>query len=138
VFGLVTVDAQVFPVGAVGRVVVVVAVLVVHGEQVQRARVELAGTTGADPAVEGEGTLAVALLPGPGGLRRLAVKGVPVPGRVRPQAASWTKAPGCHGNAKDTATSMPVQQGGRLERGAPLPRSERGAGGPVAFAPRTA
>src|SRR5687768_7759029 len=46
---LVAVDAQQLPVAAVGRVVVVVAVLVVHGELAQALAVELARAARADP-----------------------------------------------------------------------------------------
>ena len=52
---LVAVDAEVFPVAAVGRVVVVVAVLVVDGQQVQAGRVELPAALGADRAVDLDG-----------------------------------------------------------------------------------
>src|SRR5262245_4409749 len=51
VFRLVAIDAEVLPVAAVGRIVVVVSVLVMDGQQVKVRCVELAGAAGADPAV---------------------------------------------------------------------------------------
>src|SRR5258705_4532882 len=52
VLGLVAIRAQVLPVAAVGRVVVVVAVLVVDGEQVKVRQVELSGAACADPSMQ--------------------------------------------------------------------------------------
>src|SRR5712671_1386108 len=57
---LVAIDAQELPVGAVGRIVVVVAVLVVHRELAQARGRKLARTAGADPGQELERLLAVA------------------------------------------------------------------------------
>src|SRR5262249_19848533 len=59
---VVAVDAEVLPVAAVGRVVVMVTVAVVDGEQVQVRALELARALGADPAVQGERALAITLL----------------------------------------------------------------------------
>src|SRR5581483_6368342 len=61
VLGLVAVGAEILPVAAVGRVVVVVAVLVVDGQEVEVRRLELARTARADPAVQRERALAVAV-----------------------------------------------------------------------------
>src|ERR1041384_5416246 len=73
---LVAVDAEVLPVAPVGRVVVVVAVPMVDRQQVEVRAVELPGALGADPAVECEGTLPIALVPGPGGRFGLADQGI--------------------------------------------------------------
>jgi hypothetical protein len=54
VLGLVAIDAEVLPVAAVARIVVVVAVLVVDGQQVEVLLVELARAARADPAVKRE------------------------------------------------------------------------------------
>src|SRR5436190_20410741 len=56
---LVAVDAEQLTVARVGRVVVVVTVLVVHGELAQARGGEFAGAAGADPGEELEGLLAV-------------------------------------------------------------------------------
>src|SRR5688572_32512427 len=56
---LVAVDAQQLPVRAVGRVVVVVAVDVVHGELAQPRGGEFARAAGADPGQELQRLLAV-------------------------------------------------------------------------------
>jgi len=82
VLRLVAVDAEILPVAAVRWIVLVMAVLVVHGEQVQAGRVKLPRTLGSDPAVEGERALAVPFAPGSGrGLRlpheRVDVDGMP-------------------------------------------------------------
>src|SRR5262249_59905619 len=93
---VVAVDAEVLPVAAVGRVVVVVAVLVVHGEEVQVGALELARTLGADPAVEGERALAIALLARARGIRRLADQGVDVGGRSLARPSRRTEAASRH------------------------------------------
>src|SRR5262245_13202945 len=62
---LVAIDAEVLPVAAVGRVVVVVAVLVVDGEKVEIRGFELASALRANPAVQAKGLLAVAEAPHP-------------------------------------------------------------------------
>jgi len=59
VFVIMAEDAQVLPITAVGRVVIMVAVFVVNGQQVEIGEFELAGTLSANPAVQLEGTLAV-------------------------------------------------------------------------------
>ena len=59
---VVAIDAEVFPVAAVRRVVVVVAVLVVHGEQVEIRRVELTCALGANPAVDFQRAGAITVL----------------------------------------------------------------------------
>src|SRR5262245_29349597 len=56
---LVAVDAEEFPVAAVGRIVVVVAILVVDGQLAQALRRKFARAAGADPGQELEGLLAV-------------------------------------------------------------------------------
>src|SRR5262249_60374677 len=86
------VDAQVLPVAAVRRVVVVIAILVVDGEQVQLLALELAGALGADPAVQGERTLAIALLSRARGLRRLADQRVDVGRRSLARPSRRTEA----------------------------------------------
>ncbi len=58
---LVAVDAEVLPVAAVGRIVVMIAVAVMDGQQVQRVRLELAGALRADPSMQGERAFAIAL-----------------------------------------------------------------------------
>ena len=89
---LMAVDAKVLPVAAVRGVVVVVAVLVVDGQQMEVRAVELARTLRADPAVELERALAVALLPGAGGGSCLADEGVDV-GRPVGTATGRAEAP---------------------------------------------
>jgi hypothetical protein len=61
VFVLVAVHAEVLPVAAIGWIVVMVAVAVVDGQQMERVGLELARALGADPAVNLERALAVAL-----------------------------------------------------------------------------
>ena len=92
---LVAVDAEVLPVAAVRGIVVVVAVLVVDGQQVEGRAVELARAPGADPPMQREGALAVALLPGAGLGIRLADQGIDV-GRLTGAATGGTKAPSGH------------------------------------------
>src|SRR5688572_14924236 len=72
VLGLVALGAEVLPVAAVGRVVVVIPVLVMDGQQVEVLLVELARAAGADPAVDRERPCAVILRPRPGGALRVA------------------------------------------------------------------
>src|SRR5579862_3744978 len=57
---LVAVDAEILPVAAVGRIVAVIAVFVMHGQQVEGTRVELSGAFRTDLAVQSEGAFAVA------------------------------------------------------------------------------
>jgi hypothetical protein len=54
VFLIMAVDAEVFPVGAVGRIVVVVAVFVVNGEEVPVRIIKFTCTLGADKTVDAE------------------------------------------------------------------------------------
>ena len=56
---LMAMDTEVFPVGAIGRIVGVVAVDVVHGQLALVLFVELAGALGADHAVHFQGQGAV-------------------------------------------------------------------------------
>ena len=56
---LVAVDAEVLPVAAIGRVVAVIAVLVMDGEQVQVRRVEFARALRTDPAMQRQRALAI-------------------------------------------------------------------------------
>lgn len=58
---LMAVGAEVFPVAAVGRVVLVVAVPVVHGEEAALGRFEFPAAAGADQPVQGQGPLPVTL-----------------------------------------------------------------------------
>ena len=51
-FVVVAIGTEVLPVAAVGRIVGVVAVLVVDGQQVEVVLLELAAALGADPAVQ--------------------------------------------------------------------------------------
>ncbi|CAK0772786.1 hypothetical protein CCP4SC76_5600017 [Gammaproteobacteria bacterium] len=60
---VVAIDAEQFPVAAVGRVVVVVVVTMVNRQFPQILAGELAATTPAHPGVEFEGLLPVALFP---------------------------------------------------------------------------
>ena len=53
------VDAEVFPVAAVLGVVMVIAVLVVDGQEVQVFTLKFTAALGADPAVDLEGLFAV-------------------------------------------------------------------------------
>src|SRR5262249_40437123 len=57
VLGLVAIGAEILPVAAVRRVVIVVAVLVVDGQEVQVRRLELARAASADPAVQRQRSL---------------------------------------------------------------------------------
>lgn len=56
---IMTVHAQVFPVGTVGRIIIVIAVFVVHGQQVLVAEVKLPAALGANKAVDLQGKLPV-------------------------------------------------------------------------------
>ena len=64
---VVAVQAQEFPVAAVGRVVVVIVVAVVDGEFAQVGGGEFAGAAAADPRIDLEGFFAIALGAGVGG-----------------------------------------------------------------------
>jgi hypothetical protein len=58
----VAIHAQQFPIAAVGRVMVVVVVLVVHGQLLNIAVVEGAGAASADPGEEFERAVAIGFL----------------------------------------------------------------------------
>src|SRR3954469_9795251 len=55
-----TVDAQKLPIAAVGRIVVVVMIAVVHRELLEIAAIELARTAAADPRIDGERLFTIA------------------------------------------------------------------------------
>jgi hypothetical protein len=61
VFIVVAIKAQQFPVAAIGRVVVVVVVSMMHRQLAQVGMREFAGTTAADPRIDLEGALPIAL-----------------------------------------------------------------------------
>ncbi len=66
-----TVEAEQFPVAAVGRIIIMVMILVVHREFVELLSTELTGAPGAYPREHLEGLLTIphlALLPAPLGL----------------------------------------------------------------------
>src|ERR1043166_3908570 len=69
---LVAVRAEVLPIAAVGRIVVVVAVFVVHREQMQVGLIELARALCANPSVDLQRPGAIALQAGLGHRARLA------------------------------------------------------------------
>ena len=92
---VVAIDAEILPVAAVGRIVVVIAVLVVHREQVEVARLELAAAPGADRPVQGERPLAVPLPPRAPGLGGFADQGIEVDGPPA-LATGRAKAAGRH------------------------------------------
>ena len=71
VFVVVAIDTEQFPVAAVGRIVVVVVIPVVHSEFAHVGPCELAGATAADTWIDLQGLLAIALLAGFGGSSRL-------------------------------------------------------------------
>src|SRR5690242_7873455 len=92
---LVTVDAEILPVAAVGRVVLVVPVLVMDGEEMEVRAIELPRALGADPPVQRERAFAVALVAGARRLLCLADERVDVDGRT-PLPAGRTEAPRRH------------------------------------------
>ena len=96
VLRLVAVDAQILPVAAVGRIVPVIAVLVVDGEQMERGAIELARALGADPAVQDERALAIAEAPLAHLGHRPAIGGVGVR-RLGRTALRRLEAAGRHG-----------------------------------------
>jgi hypothetical protein len=57
------IDAEVLPVAAIGRIVIMVVVLVVHGEPVQILPCEMSPTPGTNPRVDFQGLLPVTLFP---------------------------------------------------------------------------
>jgi hypothetical protein len=98
VLGLMAVGTEVLPVASVGRVVVVVAVPVVDGEQVEVIRLELARAARADPPVQGERALAISLAARLGGVARLLHEFFEVDRGARDPPSFRTKAP-CHGTS---------------------------------------
>ena len=58
---VVAIDAQQFPVAAVGRIEIVIVVPVVHGQLLQIGPGELARAAAADPRIHLQGPLAIAL-----------------------------------------------------------------------------
>jgi hypothetical protein len=48
---IVAIGAEVFPVAAIGWIIVVVTVAVMHGQEMEIGLIELAGAFGADPSV---------------------------------------------------------------------------------------
>ncbi len=64
VFIVVAVEAEQFPVAAVGWVVPMIVVAVMYGEFAQVAAGEFAGATTADPGVDFQGLLAITLFAG--------------------------------------------------------------------------
>src|SRR5207302_2181254 len=93
VLGLVALGAEVLPIAPVRRVVVVIAVLVVDGEQVQVLLVELARAARADPTVHCQRARAV-VQPAPAGLTDQAID---VGSRWRVSSPARPEASGCHG-----------------------------------------
>lgn len=96
VFVFVTVDAEIFPIGAVGWIVVVVAVAMVNSQQVQGIGLELAGAFGADPTVKSERTFAIPVGAGQGESASL-LHDAAGRGRGRPcwsRVPPWSKASG--------------------------------------------
>ena len=63
VFMVVAVDAQQFPVAAVGRIVVVVVIFVMHGQFAETLPFKLACAPGADVGEKLERPLSIAFLP---------------------------------------------------------------------------
>ena len=60
------VQAEQFPVAAVGGIVLVVVIAVMHGQLAQVAAVELAGAAAADPGIDIQGLLPISLFAGIG------------------------------------------------------------------------
>ena len=73
-FVLMTVGAKQFPVAAIGRVVVVIVVLVMHFEQLQIGMIESARTSVADPGKQFQSLRPVTLFPFFGAASRLKDK----------------------------------------------------------------
>ena len=86
---VVAIQAQQFPVAAVGRVVVVVVVAVVDGEFAQVGVGEAARTAAADPGVDLQRLLAVALIALFGGTARFGDDFVEFVSRCRPASADF-------------------------------------------------
>jgi len=51
-FVVMTMITDILPVGAIGRVIVMIAIFVMNGQLMQIGRVELAGALGADPTMQ--------------------------------------------------------------------------------------
>ncbi len=56
---IVAVGTKVFPIAPIRRIILVIAIFVVNGKQVQVGKLEFPGTAGADPAVDLERPLPV-------------------------------------------------------------------------------
>jgi hypothetical protein len=69
VFIIVAVDAQIFPVRPVHRIVVMVPVFVVYREQVPRLEIELPGALGTNEAMNLQGLFPVGTMAGGGRFR---------------------------------------------------------------------
>src|SRR4030095_13247784 len=89
---LVAVHAQVLPVAPVGRVVVVIAVLVVHGQEMQRVGIELARAFRTDPTVQRERALAIAHRALARRVARFAQQRVRVGAWPSAPSSGWSKA----------------------------------------------
>lgn len=95
-FVIVAENTEVFPITAVSGIIVVIAVLMVNGQQMQSGELNLASAFGADPTVQFERALAVVT----GGIRLGAhpsdsgVNFFLTLGRLRPFV---TRAKGSHG-----------------------------------------
>jgi hypothetical protein len=53
-FGVVAVDAEILPVGTIGRIVVVITVFMVNGEEMSVLLIKLPRARGADKAVDAD------------------------------------------------------------------------------------
>ena len=53
-FGVVAVDAEILPVGTIGRIVVVITVFMVNGEEMSVLLIKLPRALGADKAVDAD------------------------------------------------------------------------------------
>jgi hypothetical protein len=58
---IMAIDAEIFPVASVGRIVFVIVVFVVDGKQVEILERELPAATGTYPGMDFQGLLAIAL-----------------------------------------------------------------------------
>src|SRR4030095_14384643 len=96
---LVAVHAQVLPVAPVGRVVVVITVLVVHGQEMQRVGIELARAFRTDPTVQRERALAIAHRALARRVARFAQQRVRVGALPSAPSSGWSKAPRRHGKS---------------------------------------
>ena len=94
VFVVVAVHAEQLPVAAIGGVVVVVVVAVVHGQLTQIDVGESAGATAADPGVDLERAFAVALAAGVGVAAGIGDDAVELAGVLG--AHGWSRSFGLH------------------------------------------